>query len=175
MTKKIISFIAKEIIVAIVLLLCALLFLNISTLISMKKIENGGSVETGYANAIVKSGSMEPSLSKYDLIIIKAKSEYHEGDIVTFVSQNGTLVTHRVMAIAESGIITQGDANNTLDDEIEEQRLLGKVILIVPIIGLLATLLSAPVGIICIIGFPICILLIDRIVRTIKDEQERII
>ena len=171
MTKKMISFIFKEIIIFVVLVLCTILFLNISTLLSIKKIENGDVVKTGFASAIVNSGSMEPALSKHDLIVVKAKSEYVEGDIVTFVANNGSFITHRVINVSESGLITQGDANNTPDSGINQQRILGEVILVVSSIGLIANLLSMPIGIVCIIAFPVCILIITHLIRKIREEK----
>ena len=174
MAKKMISFITKELMIVIVLLLCAILFLNISTLITMNKIEKGYSVLEGYASAIVRSGSMEPALSKHDLIIIKAKSDYREGDIVTFVSNNGSLVTHRIISLSENEIITQGDANNVADSEIDPQMILGEVILILPGIGLFATFLSTPIGIIYIIAIPIFIIIITHLIRKISEEKETV-
>ena len=172
MAKKMISFILKEIIVIFALILCTILFFNISTLISMKKIENGTSVETGYASAIVISGSMTPALSKYDLIIVKAKSEYHVGNIITYVSHKGTLITHRIINVTENGIIAQGDANNTPDQNVMQDRILGEVIWVIPFVGLIIKLLSMPIGIISIILIPTCILLIIHLIKKMKIDRE---
>lgn len=70
----------------------------------------------GYKGYIVTSGSMEPTFSPGDYIIVKQKdfSGLNEGDVITF-TEDGTIVTHRVKTIAESGVETQGDANGATD------------------------------------------------------------
>lgn len=70
----------------------------------------------GYKGYIVTSGSMEPTFSPGDYIIVKQEdfSGLNEGDVITF-TEDGTIVTHRVKTIAESGVETQGDANGATD------------------------------------------------------------
>jgi len=70
----------------------------------------------GYKGYIVTSGSMEPTFSPGDYIIVKQEdfSSLNEGDVITF-TEDGTIVTHRVKTIAESGVETQGDANGATD------------------------------------------------------------
>jgi signal peptidase len=70
----------------------------------------------GYKGYIVTSGSMEPTFSPGDYIIVKQEdfSSLNEGDVITF-TEDGTIVTHRVNTIAESGVETQGDANGATD------------------------------------------------------------
>ena len=70
----------------------------------------------GYKGYIVTSGSMEPTFSPGDYIIVKQEdfSRLNEGDVITF-TEDGTIVTHRVKTIAESGVETQGDANGATD------------------------------------------------------------
>ena len=120
--------------IAVTALVSALL-LNFSTLWSVRKINRGGLVKSGYAFAIINSGSMEPTVSVNDLLLIKGSSSYQTGDIITFVSPHGSLVTHRVTNVMEAtsgGYITQGDANNIPDKEISSQRVLGRVIAVIP-------------------------------------------
>ena len=172
MAKKMISFIAKEIVIVIALILCTILFFNISTLISMKKVESGKSVSSGYTSAIVVSGSMKPALSKHDLIIVKGRSEYRVGNIITYVSHKGTLITHRIISATDKGFITKGDANNTSDVEIEQNRILGEVIYIVPFVGMIISHLSTPIGIVSIITIPTGIAIIVNLIKKMKREQE---
>ena len=170
MAKKMISFITMQIVIVIVLSLCAILFLNISTMAATKKIENGNQVKAGFGNAIVKSGSMEPAISKNDLIIIKASESYDIGDIATYVSENGSLITHRIIEVSGSGLILQGDANNTVDKEIHQQRLLGKVIHVIPDLGGIISVFSSPIGIAFIVVIPTGIILIANLLRRADGE-----
>jgi signal peptidase len=59
---------------------------------------------------------MEPTFSPGDYIIVKQEdfSSLNEGDVITF-TEDGTIVTHRIKTIAESGVETQGDANGATD------------------------------------------------------------
>ena len=73
---------------------------------------------TGNRFYVVKSGSMEPAIKTGDLVIVNKNYDYNKiipGDIVCFESVNSQLVTHRAISVTESGIETQGDANNMSD------------------------------------------------------------
>ena len=170
MTKKIFSHISKALIVAVALFLCAILFLNIFTLVSAERIKKGETITSGYSLAIVSSGSMAPTINKNDLIIIKGSAEYALDDIATYVSYKGSLITHRIVEISDSGFILQGDANNTPDSEIQQQRFLGKIAFAIPNIGGILNVLSSPIGIAFIIVFPAGIILLTHFIRKMNSE-----
>lgn len=99
------------------------------------------------------SGSMEPVISKYDVLLIKkTKIEtLKEGDIITFLPSTNifaqTAITHRVNKIEtidnEMQITTKGDANDTIDAYyVYKDDIYGKVILIIPQIGKLQSYLT---------------------------------
>ena len=165
MTRKIFSHISKALVIVIALFLCTVLFFNLSTLILVKKILNGESVQSGYSLAIVSSGSMEPTLNKNDLIIIKGSNDYMAQDVAAYVSEKGSLITHRIVEISDSDYTLQGDSNNTKDKKIQQQRFLGKVDLIIPNVGGILNVLSSPIGLVFIIAFPTGIILISYFVR----------
>lgn len=77
----------------------------------------------GYTPFIISSGSMQPSLRVYDIVVVKkiSENEISVGDIITFFDADGAIVTHRVAAIlSEDGktyYTTKGDANNVVDPE----------------------------------------------------------
>lgn len=75
----------------------------------------------------VKTGSMEEKIHAGDYILIYKKKDYKVGDIVTY-QQDNYHITHRVYKIKGNKIITKGDANNTLDEEIDKKSVIGKVI-----------------------------------------------
>lgn len=77
----------------------------------------------------VKTGSMEDNIHVNDYILIYKKSDYNVGDIVTFKKDN-YLVTHRIIKKDNSKFVTKGDANNTEDEEISINNIVGKVIII---------------------------------------------
>ena len=91
----------------------------------------------------VGSGSMEPTLKVNDLIIVKEQKNYKKDDIVTFKDKN-VYVTHRVISVDGNTIITRGDANNTNDDPITKDRIVGKLIYRFKALGFVSYLFSNP-------------------------------
>ena len=100
----------------------------------------------GYSTAVVASGSMEPALSVDDLIFNHVQTDYEEGDIITF--QNGdSLTTHRIIAVTEEGYVTQGDANNTPDQNVvAPEAVIGRVVGTMGSLGRWLYFLKTPFG-----------------------------
>ena len=95
----------------------------------------------GYRIFEVGSGSMEPALHVNDLIIIREEPEYKVDDIVTYIS-NKNYITHRIVSINGEEIITQGDSNNTSDDPIKKEDIIGKCVHVLKINGFFVYLFS---------------------------------
>ena len=74
----------------------------------------------------VETGSMEDGIHAGDYILIYRKPTYRVGDVVTF-TKKGYYVTHRIIKKKGNKVITKGDANNTVDDEINVKNIVGKV------------------------------------------------
>lgn len=99
----------------------------------------------------VLSGSMEPTFSPGDVVVVKGVdegkvcSEVGVGDIVTFFPEpnDPALITHRVIGKTvgtfEDGtscrLITQGDANSDVDEPISPAQVRGKFLYGVPGLG----------------------------------------
>ena len=80
---------------------------------------------------IVKSNSMSPIFRKNDIIIIQEQNEYKVGDIITYETKTGELVTHRIIEKIENVFYTKGDNNNAKDEkEVNKNDIIGKVIYI---------------------------------------------
>jgi signal peptidase len=101
----------------------------------------------------VVSGSMEPSISPGDLVVVRPvdAAQIAMGDVITFQpeSDNPALVTHRVIGVtlgAEgvSGFVTQGDANNAADTPIVADQVKGRVAYTVPLVGWVTNLSWGP-------------------------------
>jgi signal peptidase I len=57
----------------------------------------------------VQGGSMEPALSKGDLVVLRHSGEYQPGDVVAFRVRD-SIVIHRIVGgSAEEGFVVQGD------------------------------------------------------------------
>ena len=99
----------------------------------------------GVGASVVLSGSMEPALSVGDLLIFTEEENYEVGDVVVYQSGR-TPVVHRIIAMDEENVITQGDANNTADEPFGVQQIKGKVVTVVPLAGHLIWALKTPLG-----------------------------
>lgn len=97
----------------------------------------------GYTFFEVASGSMGEAIHVDDLVIVDIGSEYKKGDIVTYYS-DGDFVTHRVVSIEDGKVITRGDANRSNDNPINDSAILGKVVSIIPNVGIWKKVFMTP-------------------------------
>ena len=110
----------------------------------------------------IVSGSMEPNLRINDIIIIKKENTYNIDDIVTFKEDNH-YTTHRIIEKSNGKITTKGDNNDTNDNSITEDEIIGKMVYRFKILGMTISLLENPiswiaifaVGIFFIIAIPV--------------------
>lgn len=96
--------------------------------VSIKVMGNPYTNFFGYTYFNIKTGSMADTINIDDYVFVKITSDVKENDIISFVTDD-SVVTHRVIEITnENKIITQGDANNTPDEEINKEQVIGKVV-----------------------------------------------
>ena len=109
----------------------------------------------GYSSAVVISGSMSGSIEINDMILIHEEDTYTVGDVITFYS-GSSLVTHRIVGETERGFITKGDANNTADLYLVPiEHVVGKVVLVIPQIGVAIQFMQTPLGMTILLGIAI--------------------
>lgn len=123
-------------IILVVILLIILMF-NIFSAINLPLF--------GFRMYTVQTGSMEPKIKIGDYIIVKSSSNYKLGDIVTYKNKENEYITHRIIKINDDNIITQGDANNTSDNPIKKEQIIGKVVYIFKFIKKTKTIFSSPI------------------------------
>lgn len=99
----------------------------------------------GYGAAVVLSGSMEPTFSKDDLIIVKKKDSFGIGDVVVYQS-NDSLVVHRVVSMDGDMVVTKGDANNIEDSSFDKSAIKGVVVGCIPSLGVVVNAIKTPAG-----------------------------
>lgn len=97
----------------------------------------------GYSIFTVATGSMEPAISQNDIVVVHSKEKYSVNDIITF-KKDKSYITHRIIMINDSNLITKGDANNANDVAINKKDILGKVIKIIPNGGIWQKTLTSP-------------------------------
>ena len=130
----------------------------------------------GFGTAVVISGSMEPDILVNDVILIHAQDSYAVGDVITFRT-DGNCVTHRVIAISldESGNViytTQGDSNNTVDDPVPADRIVGKVILVIPAMGYLQEFLQTPLGFLVLTLLAGAMIFVPEYLKSLKKKNK---
>lgn len=123
----------------------------------------------GIGSSIVLSGSMEPTLSTNDLVIVKRCDSYDVQDIVVFRSGN-SMVIHRIIEIDETLVTTKGDANNAADEPFETDQIYGKMIARIPHAGrVILAVKSLPGRIVLIL---LAVVLMEGSWRA-EEEEER--
>jgi signal peptidase I len=127
---------------------------------------------------VVSSGSMEPVLNVNDVLIVRDGGSWEGltiGDIIVFNRPEGgdRVIVHRIADIDVDGdderiVRTRGDANPAsipgTDYPIKQDDYIGKVIYVLPGIGVITKVISPPVNYI-IIAIILAILFFNRLGR----------
>jgi signal peptidase len=125
---------------------------------------------------VVSSGSMEPVLMINDVLIVRDGGSWGDlkvGDIIVFNRPDGQdrVIVHRIIDIDEDAegdrtIRTKGDANPSsipgTDFPIKEDDYIGRVVYVVPGIGVVTQIIKPPVNYI-IIAIILAILFFNRL------------
>ena len=132
---------------------------------------------------VVSSGSMEPVLNVNDVLIVRDGGSFGElkiGDIIVFNRPDGQdrVIVHRVVEIIEDDdgniIRTKGDANPSsipgTDFPIGAEEYIGKVVYVLPGVGLITKVISPPVNYI-IIAIILAILFFNKVGK--KDNSSK--
>lgn len=104
----------------------------------------------GYTFFDVATGSMKNKINIDDCIIVKITKDVKENDIITY-KVGKDFITHRIVKMEQDIIITKGDANNTPDNPIDKNVVVGKVIKIIPRLGVWKKTLTEPKVLVSII------------------------
>lgn len=134
-----------------------------------------------YNAYVVLSGSMEPKIKVNDVVVTKKEdlSKLKKEDVITFASSDsrfyGVIVTHRIKEIYYDSNLqkysfkTKGDNNNTEDLALAEgNRVIGKVIFKIPLIGYIQTFLATKGGWIIVVLIPCLAIISYDILKLLK-------
>ena len=93
----------------------------------------------GIVPYVVLSGYMEPYIETGSVCFINKHAKFEdikEKDVIAFKMKDGTLVTHRAIEINDSGIVTKGDNNKDVDNNIVTKgNFVGKNLFWIPKVG----------------------------------------
>lgn len=143
----------------------------------------GGIAKPLFGAYVIISGSMEPNIHVYDVIVSKRidTSELKKGDVITFYSNDnrfyGVTVTHRIVDVidAEKGIFrTRGDANNVEDDALTiKENIVGKVVMRIPQLGRVQFFLASKGGWLIVVLIPCLAIISYDIVKIAKLTSQK--
>lgn len=137
--------------------------------ISIKILHNPYTNFFGYTYFNIKTGSMEDTINIDDYVFVKVSNDIKENDIVSYV-QDGKVVTHRIIRFEDDGtVITKGDANNTEDDPIEKEQIIGPVVKVGKQYGVVLKVITEPTVIVPFFGG---IILIDIALTNHKKKKK---
>jgi signal peptidase len=111
-----------------------------------------GSRILGLQTFVVLSGSMEPYYHVGSVIYVKEvpPETLKVGDDISFLITENTVATHRIVEVLRDGsslrFRTKGTANTTTDDPVPQDRVLGKVVGTIPLLGYLFDFVKHPPG-----------------------------
>jgi len=134
---------------------------------------------------VVSSGSMEPVLKVNDVLIVRDGGSFDDlkvGEIIVFDRPEGgdRVIVHRVVEIIEDRdgeiiIRTKGDANPSsipgTDFPITGEDYIGRVVYVIPGVGLITKIISPPVNYI-IIAIILAILFFNRMSKKDKPPAQ---
>lgn len=137
----------------------------------------------GFSILRVMSASMEPEIPEQSMLLVHKTDPdaLQVGDVITFFSSdptlNGALNTHRIVRIdrLRTGpqFITKGDANALADQQsVKGSQLVGKVILVSPLLGRLVGLVSTPLIFGLLILLPLLFLLVRSLIGTLRSSAQ---
>lgn len=123
----------------------------------------------------VQSGSMEPVIKKGSLVMVKKDNDYQKGEVITYQNRENLKITttHRIMEIKDGEFITKGDANNAVDTTpVTKNLILGKVALVIPLLGYPISFAKTLPGLIILIVIPSTIIIYSEVLN-IKEEIKK--
>lgn len=147
-------------------------------------VTKGDQYEPAFSIYTIVSGSMEPTIKVYD-VIINTKTDADDvkvNDVITFTSTSsntaGMTITHRVIGekILDDGtscFITRGD-NNTNEDYscVAEKNIIGKVNAVIPQLGRIQFFLASKFGWVFLILIPALYILLKDMYKLLKKSMD---
>ncbi len=151
MKHKIKKILKRFVPVVLVALLLGILIYNVNAKLLLG---NQLPMPLGVGVSVVLSGSMEPTFSKDDVIIVKPTDDIYVDQIVVY--QDGDSMTvHRIVEINGDKVITQGDANESPDSPINVSAIKGEVVFMIPSMGVVVKLFQQPLVIVLMLALAI--------------------
>ena len=148
--KKIFEKVSNIVMNILIFIFGIILLILIYKNIQIKILGNDYASFFGYSLFEVQTGSMAGTIEVGDWIIVKYEKNIKVDDVITF-KQDGEFITHRVIESYNGTYITKGDVNNTEDEPISKEQIVGKVVKILSGFGIIRSTLFNPFVLITLI------------------------
>lgn len=140
---KMVSVIIGHILNILLSIVSVLIIIGVYYIVQIKVFQNDYSNLFGYTFFEVATGSMSSTIEIGDVVIVKITKEVNKNEIIVY-RDGDNFVTHRLIEKDDDKLVTKGDANNSEDKPITENQILGKVIYVIPKIGVWRNILLSP-------------------------------
>lgn len=129
---------------------------------------------TPYKLYVIHTGSMSPTIPSKSAVIVH-KDDYHLGQVIVFRTNDGSVITHRLIAIGpDDTITTKGDADRSVDPWHPPKRnIIGGVILAPRGLGWMLYYLFRTTGGLSLVLFIICIWLAWSVANTYCPQHKQ--
>ena len=170
--KKIINKISGIILNILLVIVTLLIIVGAYYLIQINVLNNDYANIFGYTFFEVATGSMADTIQIGDAVVVELTKDVKENDIIVY-KEDDDFITHRLIEINENGdFVTKGDANNTEDKPISESQVLGKVIYIIPKLGIWRRVILSPQVLILITTLIILLGVALKITTNTEEKDE---
>ena len=145
-----------------------LLLISIYNNIQINILKNDYSSFFDYSIFEVQTGSMSGEIESGDWVVVKVTKDIELDDIITF-KQGDEFTTHRVIEKYNDTYVTKGDVNNSKDEPITDDDIVGKVVKVLPHFGILRKTLFNPWVVISLI---VTLFLINSALKKEDSKKE---
>lgn len=151
----------------LIIIFAFILLVSIYNNIQITIFKNDYSSFFGYSLFEVQTGSMSGTIEVGDWIVVKETNDIELNDIITY-KQGDEFTTHRVIEKYNDTYVTKGDVNNTKDEPITDEEIVGKLVNVLPHFGILRKTLFNPLVVVSLI---ITLFLISFALK--KEDKEK--
>lgn len=178
--KQVLNYIGKILSYACIVLLVLIGIFLVYYMSTVQKAKNDPNFKPVVSLYTIVSGSMEPTIHVYDVVLNRAVNSPEEikvGDVITFISTSsiseGLTITHRVQDIkivnGEYEFVTKGDYNPTADSSTAKYyNVIGKVAFKIPQLGRVQFFVASKAGWFFVVLLPAMGVIVYDVIKLFK-------
>lgn len=154
----------------LLLIITILIAIGIYYITQIKVLNNEYANIFGYTFFEVATGSMSSTIEIGDVVIVKITKDVEKNEIIVY-KDGDNFVTHRLIENDGEKLVAKGDANNSEDKPITREQILGRVIYIIPKLGIWRKIFLSPEIIGLILIFIVLLGIVVQITSNNSDKK----